>query len=84
MVFCSYHFSLYFDTVSASNWMLSEPPVEWVAPFLTRVKSWGYKISFYNGYVGELTPQSSRLVEDMMPMLTYTWILEKYVRPTHK
>lgn len=57
---------------------LIQPPVEATAPHLSQIKSWGYKITFYNSYIGEIdiTSGNNRVTS---PALSHIWILEKYL-----
>lgn len=65
--------------VSGLVWiqMLSEPPVDAAAPYLSRIKSWGYKITFYNSYIGEINQPIARPYEAYVPIFSHMWILEK-------
>lgn len=59
---------------------MSSPPVEMVAPFISRIKSWGYKMTLYNSYVTENhfhTGFTQGPEVGMVPVLSHTWILEK-------
>jgi len=71
---------LILDASSGSDRMglLSSPPIKHAAPFLSRVKTWGYQITFYQSYQEkqEIFRQSCVSV-DMTPSLVHSWILEK-------
>ncbi|OXA42082.1 hypothetical protein Fcan01_23109 [Folsomia candida] len=58
--------------------LLSNPPLKHAAPFLARIKTWGYQITFYQSYQEkqEFFRQSC-ISTDMTPSIVHTWILEK-------
>lgn len=77
----SANFELSILTDNGRNQFMALPPVDLVAPFLSRIKCWGYKITFYNSlvdemrfYPGDVNPSLQTI---MMPILSYMWILEK-------
>lgn len=43
--------------------------VNTLAPFISLIKSWGYKITFYDSYAGDIHFQSE--YSDIMPLLSY-------------
>ncbi|OXA42341.1 hypothetical protein Fcan01_22690 [Folsomia candida] len=55
------------------NPRMEAPPLDAVAPFLSRIKSWGYRITFYKSYAGEVQHAEN----GFLPILAHTWILEK-------
>jgi len=62
----------------STHFLMIEPPIELVAPFLSRVKSWGYKITFFNTYAGEAHRMADpRDSQARIPILSYNWMLEK-------
>ncbi|XP_035715923.1 putative uncharacterized protein F40H6.5 [Folsomia candida] len=58
--------------------LLSTPPIKHAAPFLAKIKTWGYQITFYQSYQEkqEIFRQSCVSVEST-PSLVHSWILEK-------
>ncbi|KAG4071472.1 hypothetical protein HA402_011626 [Bradysia odoriphaga] len=64
------------DYADNTNYLITIPPLHLIAPFISRIKSWGYKITFYDSYAGEMQFQVDH--PDMMPLMSYTWMLEKY------
>ncbi|XP_037042443.1 uncharacterized protein LOC119078842 [Bradysia coprophila] len=63
------------NVTSGTNSWMALPPVHTVAPFISRIKTWGYKITFYNCYTHNI--QFDPLGNTVWPILSYTWMLEK-------
>jgi len=57
---------------------LAYPPLKYVAPFLSRIKSWGYKITFYENYQYTFGRNAhGTYPEHVIPSLVHLWILER-------
>jgi len=57
---------------------LAYPPLKYVAPFLSRIKSWGYKITFYENYQYIIGRKDlGTRPEHVIPSLVHLWILER-------